>query len=95
MLRVRAAPAGLLEVGYIGADAVGTGVEEKGIEIRKPEPPDQKGGEQKEGTKTATAGPDHERSLGIGTDFVYLRPRSQCHISVHQPFSAEVRSWGP
>jgi hypothetical protein len=42
---MRAAAAGLLQVGRIGPDTVRIGVKEKGIEIREPEPARQKGGE--------------------------------------------------
>ncbi len=70
-LRVRAAAAGLLQVGRIGPGPMGIGVKEKGIEIRQPEPTNQEGGEQEQGTKPATKWSDHARTLRKGSGFVY------------------------
>jgi hypothetical protein len=68
---VCAAASGLLQVGRIGPGPVGFGVKEEGIEIRQPEPTDQEGGEQEQGTKPATMRSDHARTLRKGSGFVY------------------------
>jgi hypothetical protein len=68
---VCAAASGLLQVGRIGPGPVGIGVKEEGIEIRQPQPTDQEGGEQEQGTKPATTRSNHGRTLRQGSGFVY------------------------
>jgi hypothetical protein len=56
---VSTAAARLLQVGYIGPGAVKTGVKEECVEIREPEATAQEGGEQEQGTQSASMRSDH------------------------------------